>query len=99
MGLAMRGRVAIVMIAPNLLKEPAMTDMLIRGLDDRTLKRLKVRAQRHGRSPQAEAKLLLEQAAGADREQVAAMLDRWKQRFAERQLSDSTKSIREDRQR
>ena len=76
-----------------------MTDMLIRGLDERTLERLKARAQRHGRSLQAEAKLLLEQAAGADREQVAAMLDRWKQRFAGRQFDDSADLIREDRER
>jgi len=76
-----------------------MTDMLIRGLDERTLERLKARAQRHGRSLQAEAKLVLEQAAGADRQQVAAMLDRWKQRFADRRFSDSTELLREDRQR
>lgn len=76
-----------------------MTDMLIRGLDERTLERLKARAQRHGRSLQAEAKLVLEQAAGADRQQVAAMLDRWKQRFADRRFTDSADLIREDRQR
>ena len=76
-----------------------MTDMLIRGLDERTLERLKARAQRHGRSLQAEAKLVLEQAAGADRQQVADMLDRWKQRFAGRQFGDSADLIREDRER
>jgi len=75
-----------------------MPDLLIRGLNDKALSRLKDRAQRHGRSLQMEAKLVLEQAAGADREHVAAMLTRWKQRFAGRQFADSAELIRRDRE-
>ena len=76
-----------------------MPDILIRGLDAQALKRLKTRAKQHGRSLQGEAKLLLEQAAGIGAEEVAAMLDGWKQRFSGRKFSDSAGLIGEDRQR
>jgi len=76
-----------------------MPDILIRGLDAQTLKRLKARARRHGRSLQREARLTLEQAAGAGAGEVAAMLDAWKGRFAGRRFSSSVKLIREDRSR
>jgi hypothetical protein len=76
-----------------------MPDILIRGLDAQAVKRLKTRAQRHGRSLQGEAKLLLEQAAGIGGDQVAEMFDSWKHRFDGRKFSDSTEMINEDRQR
>lgn len=76
-----------------------MPDILIRGLDPQTLKRLKARARRHGRSLQREAQLALQQAAGAGADKVAAMLDAWKGRFAGRRFSSSVKLIREDRNR
>ncbi len=77
----------------------ATRDALIRGLDAETLKRLKARAKRHGRSLQSEARRLPEQAAGAEPEEVTAMLDRWKERFAGRKFSSSAALIREDRDR
>ena len=77
-----------------------MSDILIRGLDAQTLKRLKARARRNGRSLQNEAKLVLEQpAAGGGAEEIAAMLDRWKKRFAGRRFRGSENLIREDRDR
>jgi antitoxin FitA len=76
-----------------------MPDILIRGLDSQALKRLKSRAKRHGRSLQREARLTLEQAAGAGADEIAAMLDDWKRRFRGRRFSDSTQLIREDRDR
>jgi len=76
-----------------------MSDILIRGLDAQTLKRLKARAKRNGRSLQNEAKLVLEQAAGGGGEEIATMLDRWKKRFAGRQFRRSEELIREDRDR
>ena len=76
-----------------------MPDILIRGLDAQALKRLKTRAKKHGRSLQGEAKLLLEQAAGIGAEEIAAMLDGWKQRFSSRNFSDSAELIAKDRQR
>ena len=76
-----------------------MPDILIRGLSGEKLKRLKARAKQHGRSLQSEAKLLLEQAAGVDGAEIAAMLDGWKKRFAGRRFSDSADLVREDRDR
>lgn len=76
-----------------------MSDILVRGLKDETVKRLKARAKRHGRSLQGEAKMLIEQAAGAGSEEIAAMLDGWKRRFAGRRFGSSAKLIREDRDR
>jgi plasmid stability protein len=76
-----------------------MPDILVRGLKAETVKRLKARARRHGRSLQREAKLLLEQAAGAGPEEIARMLDGWKRKFAGRKFPDSADLIREDRDR
>lgn len=76
-----------------------MPDILIRGLDAKILKRLKVRAKQNGRSLQSEARLLLERAAGFGSDQVAAMFDGWKQRFTGRKFSDSAELISEDRRR
>ncbi len=76
-----------------------MSDLLIRGLDERTLKQLKARARRHGRSLQGEARSLLKQAAGTGPEEVAAMLAGWRRRFAGRRFSDSAGLIRRDRKR
>jgi hypothetical protein len=42
---------------------------------------------------------MLKQAAGAGPDEVAAMLDEWKRRFAGRRFSKSTDLIREDRNR
>jgi plasmid stability protein len=76
-----------------------MPDFLIRGLDARALRRLKTRAKRHGRSLQSEAKRVLEREAGTDAEEIAAMLDGWKRRFAGRKFSSSAALIRKDRDR
>lgn len=76
-----------------------MPDVLIRDLDAQTIKRLKARAKRHGRSFQSEAKLALERAAGASAEDVAAILDKWQKHFNGRRFSDSAGLIREDRGR
>ena len=76
-----------------------MPDILVRDVKHETLERLKARAKRHGRSLQSEAKMLLEQAAGAAGEEVAAMFDGWKNRFSGRKFRDSADLIREDRGR
>ena len=76
-----------------------MADILVRGLDARAVKRLKARAKRHGRSLQSEARLLLERAAGAGSEDIAAMLDGWRRHFAGRRFGSSARLIREDRKR
>jgi len=74
-----------------------MPGIFVRGLKAKTVKRLKDRARRNGRSLQSEAKLLIEQSAGSD--DVRTLLDRWKQRFAGRKFASSVGLIREDRAR
>lgn len=76
-----------------------MPDILVRGLDAATVRKLKTRARRHGRSLQGEAKRVLEQAAGADANLVSAILDRWRTRFGGRRMSKTATLIREDRRR
>jgi plasmid stability protein len=76
-----------------------MPDILIRGLDAQTLLRLKTRARRNGRSLQREVRQAIEQAAGAGPDEVVALLDAWKRRFAGRRFSSSAAILRKDRQR
>ena len=76
-----------------------MSDILIRGLNARVLKRLRARARRHGRSLQSEARQVLEEAAGADPSEVAALLAGWRKRFAGRRFAGSAGLIRADRKR
>jgi plasmid stability protein len=76
-----------------------MAQILIRDLDDETVKRLKERARRHGRSLQGEAKLILTQAAGLSHREARELAHQWQQKLAGRPFPDSTALIREDRQR
>jgi antitoxin FitA len=76
-----------------------MPDILIRGLEPETIRQLKLRAKRHGRSLQSEVKLLVEEATGAGVPEIAAIFDRWQKRFAGRKFSSSVQLIREDRNR
>jgi len=46
-----------------------------------------------------EVTLLIEQATGGGARHIAAMFDRWQQRFAGRKFSGSVQLIREDRKR
>lgn len=76
-----------------------MARILIRDLDDETVRRLKERARRHGRSLQGEAKLILTQAAGLSFREARELAHQWHQKLAGRQFPDSTDLVREDRQR
>ena len=76
-----------------------MPDILVRGLNAQAIKQLKARAKRHGRSLQGEAKLLLEQAAGANTAEIAEFLAECKRRFAGKKLAKSVDLIRQDRSR
>jgi plasmid stability protein len=75
-----------------------MTDILIRGLDDETVKRLKDRAKRHGRSLQGEAKTLLATAAGLSMTEVLKVVRQSRKRLG-RRFEDSVELIRKDRRR
>lgn len=76
-------------------------DVLIRNIDEDILEKLKKKAAANNRSLQAELKSLLEIHAGPDIEEVRAMARESIRKYkAEgRKFSDSTKEIREDRER
>lgn len=76
-----------------------MAQILVRDLDDETVRRLKERARRHGRSLQGEAKLILTQAAGISFHEARELARQWHRELAGRELPDSTDLVREDRQR
>jgi len=75
-------------------------NVLVRDIDEVTLKKLKKKAATNNRSLQEELKNLLEIHAGPDIEEVRAMARESirKYRAQGRTFSDSTKDIREDRE-
>jgi plasmid stability protein len=76
-------------------------NVLIRDIDEEVLGKLKSKAASNHRSLQEELKSLLESYAGPDIEEVRAMARETIEKYkAEgRKFSDSTKDIREDRER
>jgi plasmid stability protein len=76
-----------------------MADILIRDLDDKVLKRLKRRAARDGRSLQAELKAIIERGATVDIIDARALAARIRRELSNREHSDSTELIAEDRRR
>lgn len=82
-----------------------MTQVVIENLDPIVIEKLKVRAQRHGRSLEAELKAILTQAADtevSDRsavEEAWERIDRARAKYADRTFSNSVELLREDRQR
>ena len=75
-----------------------MPEILVRGLDQKTVRRLKERARISGRSLQQEVKDILRRAATAlTLEEARRLSQRWHRRLAGRSFSDSAELIREDR--
>lgn len=76
-------------------------NVLVRNIDEEVLEKLKQKAAANNRSLQQELKELLEMHAGPDIEKVRAMVHEELERYRKegRQFSDSTKDIREDRER
>ncbi len=73
-----------------------MADILIRGVKAQTIKNLKARAKRNGRSLQSEVRTMLESAAGS--EEIVSVFAGWRKRLGQ-SFSDSAELIREDRER
>lgn len=76
-----------------------MAQILVRGLDEKLVERLKKQAKREGRSLQSEVKRILEQAVQMDADEAKKMAERIRRRFKGRKFSDSADLIREDRDR
>lgn len=73
-----------------------MTDFLIRSIDPDLLEKLKVRAERHGRSLQAEIKHTLKQSVKLGKSESLELLKRLRGEVPYSPI-DSTQLIREDR--
>ena len=76
-----------------------MPQLLVRNLDEDTIKRLKALAKQHGRSLQGQVKVVLEEAATLPVGEVSTLLEEWQRRLGRRRLSDSARIIRKDRDR
>jgi hypothetical protein len=75
-----------------------MGAILVRGLNQKTIERLKERARLNGRSLQQEVKVLLERAADTlTMREARRVSERWRRRLGPRSFMDSAQSIREDR--
>jgi hypothetical protein len=75
-----------------------MGSILVWGLDQKTIERLKERARLSGRSLQQGVKALLERATETLTMRGASRLsETWRRRFGEGSFSDSVRLIREDR--
>lgn len=77
-----------------------MAQVLIRDLPDWTVRSLRERARRHGRSLEGELRVIVTEAALPTREEVFAELDRVRALTPPRpDARDSTAMLREDRDR
>jgi plasmid stability protein len=79
-----------------------MKPILIRGLDDEAMRRLKQRAKNHGRSLAAEAKAILLEAAASpeaepkvDMERARRMAEKIREQFKGRKFPDTVTLLRE----
>ena len=81
-----------------------MNQLVIENLDPNVIEKLKIRAQRQGRTLEAELKVILEMAAeGIDTVTLKAKawerVDKARSKYVDRTFSDSVEILREDRQR
>jgi antitoxin FitA len=78
-----------------------MAQLLVRDISDRIVSELKKRAKRNGRSAEAEHRAILEQALKSSAADFWREADRLRDQLQEsgRTFTDSTKFIRQDRDR
>jgi antitoxin FitA len=81
------------------LRSYSMAQILIRGLENEVVARLKERATLHGRSLESEARTILETATGFSAEEALKVVHSWQRRLKDRKMSNSGKLLRKDRQR
>jgi plasmid stability protein len=76
-----------------------MRVMTLRNIPDELYRSLAARAERNRRSLQQEALLLLERAQALERDDVLARARAMRQRLVGRQLGDTVREVREERDR
>jgi plasmid stability protein len=72
--------------------------LTVRGLDDALIEALRIRAARHGRSAEAEHRLILEEALRPPRRSFKSVAGRRRKSLEGRDFSDSTDIIRRFRE-
>jgi plasmid stability protein len=75
-----------------------MAQILVRGLQDDVVGRLKDRAASDGRSLESEARMILESAIGFTVDEARRVVKEWQVRLAGRRLDDSRAPLNEDLQ-
>jgi plasmid stability protein len=73
--------------------------LIVRNVDDELVRRLKLRAARHGHSAEAEHRAILEQALGKDREEFWAKAAEMRARTRGRKHTPAEVLLREERDR
>lgn len=76
-----------------------MAQVIVRNIDDGAIRRLKARAARKGTSLERELRTIIVEAARPDRSSFRERAAALRQKLAGRRHTDSTKLIREDRDR
>lgn len=71
--------------------------LTVRKVDDELIRALKFRAAKHGRSAEAEHRLILQQALRTSREEFVRLARESREKLAGRDFSDSTDIIRRSR--
>ena len=71
--------------------------LIVRNLDEELVRRLKLRAARHGRSAEAEHRAILEQVLGKDREEFWVKAAEMRARTRGRKHTPSEVLVRESR--
>ncbi len=71
--------------------------LTVRKVDEDLIRELKLRAARHGRSAEAEHRLILEQALRAGREEFVRLARESRERWKGHDFSDNTDIIRRSR--
>lgn len=77
--------------------EVGMAQVLVRGLPDDVVARLRVRAEHEGRSLEAHLRVVLTEASRIDRSAFIAVADRIAAETAHLEQTDSTEIVREAR--
>lgn len=76
-----------------------MAQVLIRGLDEKVLERLKAQAKKNNHSLEAELRQIIESSVQYTSEE-AVLVSRWlREQLKGKKLTDSTELLREDRDR
>jgi len=76
-----------------------MGQVIVRNLDEKIIAALKAKAELHGHSLERELRAILAGAAKADADERLALADRIRGMTPKRRQTDSTRLIREDRDR